>query len=268
MYKLVCKDSVEGILSGIYEAWSGGYPRHEVSLWSGEIQNYELFTEYVVIEENEEYANKVKRTILRLFGMETLEAVYYAIWSDREDKADAVYHMVLCGIEQHIGKNLHMHLADPYIQRVFELTRMVSNEAHHYLGFLRFSELEQGILYAEIEPKHYVIEQLAEHFTDRLPAENWMIYDRRRQLAAIHQCQKGWLLFRKTVALEEQSTEVTHKEAYYRKLWKSFCGHISVTERENPCLQRQNLPLHFRKYMAEFEQSCKDRNRGEYEFRK
>lgn len=254
MYKLICKDTLNGIFSGIYEAWSGGYPRHEVSLLAGEIQNYELFTEYVLIEENEDYSEKVKKTLLRRFGRETLEAIYYAIWSDKEDKADAVYHMILCGIEHNMGKNLHQHLADPYIHRVFELNRMVSNEAHHYLGFLRFSELEKEILYAEIEPKHYIIEPLAEHFADRLPMENWLIYDRKRQLAAIHQAGRKWLLFQETVIFEESGIRITHKEEYYRELWKSFCGHISVTERENLSLQRQNLPLRFRNHMVEFEQ--------------
>lgn len=38
----------------------------------------------------------------------------------------------------------------------------------------------------------------------------------------------------------------------YAALWKVFCQSISVTERENLRVQRQNLPYKYRRYMPEF----------------
>ena len=52
--------------------------------------------------------------------------------------------------------------------------------------FLRFSELENGVLFATIHPKDNVLPYLAEHFTDRLPSENFMIYDATHQSVAVH----------------------------------------------------------------------------------
>ena len=45
------------------------------------------------------------------------------------------------------------HLSHPMVEKVFELSRSVGGEAHNLKGFLRFRELENGVLYAPITPK-------------------------------------------------------------------------------------------------------------------
>ena len=42
--------------------------------------------------------------------------------------------------------------------RLFTLSRATANEAHHLLGFLRFSELENGVLFSTIHPKNNALE--------------------------------------------------------------------------------------------------------------
>jgi hypothetical protein len=42
------------------------------------------------------------------------------------------------------------------------------------------------------------------------------------------------------------------------QMWKAFVESISIKERENEKLQKNNLPLHFRTYMPEFERSKTD----------
>ena len=37
------------------------------------------------------------------------------------------------------------------------------------------------------------------------------------------------------------------------EMWKAFVENISITERENRKLQRNNIPLHFRTYLPEFQ---------------
>ena len=37
------------------------------------------------------------------------------------------------------------------------------------------------------------------------------------------------------------------------QLWKTFVDNISIKERENKKLQQNNIPLHFRTYMPEFQ---------------
>ena len=42
------------------------------------------------------------------------------------------------------------------------------------------------------------------------------------------------------------------EEKEWQKLWKVFVDTIAIKERMNRNLQRQMLPLHFRKFMKEF----------------
>lgn len=47
-----------------------------------------------------------------------------------------------------------------------------------YEEFIRFRELENGILFSEITPKAQILTCVADHFEDRFPLENWIIYDK------------------------------------------------------------------------------------------
>lgn len=256
MFTLICVDSLTGIFSGIFEVWNGRYPKDQVTLKVDRINNYELFMEYVEVEEDEEAAQKVMRTVQRKFGEEVYLDLCYALWSNGEDKANAVYRTVRYGIENHIGNRLLDHQTQPFVNRVYELRRAVWNEAHHYLGFLRFSELEQGFLYGKVEPRFYVLEILAEHFADRLPRENWMIEDLKRGFVILHEVGKPWALLKldeeQKMAIRNLEQKVTQEEHYYSELWRMFCHRISIEARYNPDLQRQNMPLRFRGNMTEF----------------
>lgn len=246
MYALMCEDSINGVFSGIYEAWAGKYNRDEVVLRTGAVCNFELFMGYRQIQEDAEAAQKVANTLRRRFGEETYERICYALWSDGEDKADAVYRMVRYGIEHNCGAGFRNHLTNEAVRRVFELWRAAFNEAHHYLGFLRFSELKNGVLCANISARHQVLEPLAMHFADRLPKENWLICEKNRGLAAVHPAGMDWFLTKEeqisTLSGEKRSTS----DEEFASMWRCFCNSISIEARENLELQKKNFPLRFR----------------------
>ena len=50
----------------------------------------------------------------------------------------------------------------------------------------------------------------------------------------------------------EKIKEMTEKEQNIDNLWKAFFNSVSIKERENKGLQRNNLPLRFRGNMPEF----------------
>ena len=50
----------------------------------------------------------------------------------------------------------------------------------------------------------------------------------------------------------EESKKTSYAESVFVELWKGFFESISIKERENYRLQRQNLPIRFRKNMTEF----------------
>ena len=99
--------------------------------------------------------------------------------------------------------------------------------------FLRFSELENKVLFSRIGPKNYVLPMLALHFSDRLRPERFIIYDEIREKAVIYTPNTGWYILsgEEGKRLEKLSEKSDRKE--YETLWKIFFDSVAIKEREN-----------------------------------
>ena len=169
-------------------------------------------------------------------------------------KADALYRTLLLAFSMEYPDRVLECLGNPYVLYLFELSRSVQNEAHHLLGFLRFKELRSGILFSEIHPKNDVLPILGEHFCDRLPQENFMIYDGTRKLALIHRAGAFDFLIADASALDQNLIQnYSDSELEYQKLWCGFFESITIEARKNPSLQNQNIPKRFQKDTVEFQ---------------
>lgn len=258
----ICEDSLEGIFTGVYDGWAdliacrsteksrpGG---HEDVRLVTSVEEYELFCNYKTVEKDEEKAWKVFRTVCKRLGHETYESLFRAVCSFDQDKADAVYHTIVEGLSGQNGRTVMSHLSNPYVLKVFELDRKVKNEAGRFIEFLRFKELENGVLYAEIEAENRILSMIAPHFSDRLVNENFVIHDCRHMESVIHERQKNWALVTGREIDSDYKRRYGTTEEFYQELFKDFCHTISIKERENVRLQTQMLPLKFRNYMTEF----------------
>lgn len=254
MHVFICENSIDGIFSGVYDAWASRCGHRNVELTTSDAaDNLSLFCEYCQVAPDLEKSAKVARTLTDRLGPEVYHDLCQAISAletpkDRKkemNKADAVYKTIVLAFSLKDGSKVMNYLGEPYVNRVFTLCRSTENEAHHTLGFLRFSELENGILFSRIHPKHQILPLLAEHFTDRLPLENFMIYDAAHKTAAIHKSGKGYILAEVPQADEAYMTNYSGQELEYRKLWIGFFNSIAVEARVNPKLQRQNFPKRF-----------------------
>ncbi len=251
MYIFICEDSLEGILTGVYDACASGLGHRNIHLVSCEPENYELFCEYITVSPSEEKAKKVINTILCRFGRAFYESIYQAAMSGEKqerkkmDKADAIYETVLLALSWGDGQKVLLSLGEPCVYRVFELCRATNREACHHLQFLRFSELGNGVLSATIHPKDHILPFLAEHFSDRLPQENFLIYDETHQLAAVHKALKGYLLVGAQDLDLVKIKQYSKDELEYRKLWLAFFDHIAIDSRRNPSLQMQMIPKRY-----------------------
>ncbi len=249
---LVCEDSLEGIFSGIYEAYRLKLPHEHLHLSLGEDENYRLFSEYRDCPCDEVKAAKVAKTIMNKFGEEAYLSICRALASPESDKAEAIYKTVVAGLQMRNPQELMGNLANPYVLRVFELARFTANEAHFHVEFIRFRELENGILYAPIGPKNNLITFVAPHFADRLPLENFVIHDEVRQIFALHPAKQDWYLVHGEEGFELQNHTFSEGEKKYSELFCHFFHTIAIKERTNCNLQRNMLPLRYRDYMTEF----------------
>lgn len=245
----LCEDSPDGIFSGVYDAWASRLPHELVELRTSEPENRELFCEYRRLERSQEKAEKVRRTMRRTLGERGYEELCFACASAEPDRGTAVFGSISAALRQ--GCTL-ANQRNPQIRRVYELQKNVGGEYHHYLGFLRFSMLPDGVLFSVIEPRNHMLGLLAGHFGDRLSGEDFLIYDKGRGQLLCHPKRQGCTLY-EDVRPDERKLGLLHEaQEDYEALFTAFCESIAVRERRNEKLQRQMLPLRFRGHMVEF----------------
>ena len=267
-----CEDSVDGIFTAVYDAWDSGLGLRNVTVQTGENQNYQLFADYREVETDHDKAAKVANTIRDKMGIEDYEILYQAALSHSLDKGEAIFGTMVLGLAVLRQKNITRNLREACVMRVFELARAVQTEAHHYRMFVRFRELdgpkryhedciparqmeadwEQGIMFCEIEPKHQVLALLGDHFSDRFPGMNFMIYDRTHRECLVHRARMRWVILQDVTLEEEMVHRYSEKEREYARLWKGFVNSIAIEERKNPRCQMNFMPKKYWKYMTEF----------------
>ena len=257
---LICEDSLEGIFTGIYEAYALRESHERVHLQIGEEENLRLFAHYMHISPDPVKTDKVAETLKKRLGESAYHALCCAAASCHMDKGEAVYKTVVDALTAGSGRRVMENLRNPYVTRCFELARFTSNEAHLETEFLRFQELaptgtsEQSVLFSKIGPKNNVVPFIMPHFADRLSIENFMIYDENRKLFGVHPARETWYLVSagEDFALQELSWSET--EERYQELFRAFHKTIGIKSRENKALQRQMCAYRYQDYMVEFEQ--------------
>ncbi len=243
----LCEDTADGIFTGIYKAWEMGTSRTGIAVKG--LGTLNLFDSYCDTVTDSHLACKVASSIQKKLSMDIYSWCYHVVLSDVTDKGQLLYEFLQKAFR--IGPSIVNYLQDPTVNRVFTITNTVSKEVHHYLGFVQFEELNNGVLISRINPKSNVIPLIATHFADRLHCENWIILDTNRDIAAVHSAERGYCI---TYELNEAKllnfAPLSANEARYKELWKNFFSSIAISERYNPELQRNLLPLRYRRYMT------------------
>lgn len=254
-YKIyLCENSIDGIFTAIYLAWSSGYGHSNVKIEEqcekNNYSNMQLFSDYIPVETDFDKAVKVSRTIKNKISTEAYEMVCRVALSNYQGKGDLIYRFLILGF--HIGRNVVDHLSNDVVNRIFKLNRKVNYEVHHFLGFIRFSQQENGVLSSIIHPKNNILTLITPHFTDRLPMERFVIFDKNRYICSLHIPGKPWVIAEIPSVDSLYSEKILDDGDEYKDLWKIFFDNIAIKERINPKLQRNNLPIRFRKDMTEF----------------
>lgn len=248
---LQCEDSLEGILTAIYDAFveknkMQEYQDGDISIEIGENHTMSLFARQIAVVTDLDKAQKTLLSIQRKISYHAYKRVLSALCHYDPDRGNAVLGFLIKGFP--MGAQVVNALADPYVMRVMELARKVDNESHLFCGFVRFFDLGK-FLYGEIEPKCHVLPQIMEHFADRYPNEHYVIYDKKRHVALIH-LAFGDSFF---VSGDEWNIDLSTHEDYFEQLWSQYFKTIAIEERYNPRCQNNLIPKWYRKNMVEFQ---------------
>ena len=247
---LLCEDSLEGILSAVYEAFvqkkrMPSFRDGDISISIGEEYNQTLFSTELLVETDLDKAYKTLSAIQRQISFRAYRQVLSALCHFAPDRGDAVFGFLIRGFA--MGSRVTEDYANPYVMRVMEFSRKADNEAHNFCGFLRFHDMGR-FLYGEMEPKCNILPLIKDHFEDRYPNEHYMIFDQKRKYALLHRAY-GESIFIKSEELQ------IHMEGYeddFEKLWKGYFENIAIEARRNPRCQNTLLPKWYRKNMVEF----------------
>ncbi len=249
MTVFVCGREPEDIFCGIYDAWMSRLGHDHVRL-EFEGCDRELFCEYRQVETTAEKAGKVTDSIRKKISQEVYEASYKAALSREKDRADKLYRFLVYAFWA--GNRVMDMLQIPAVNEVFSMNRHLNRELDHMLGFTRFSQTKEGVLFSEIAPENDLVVLMASHFADRMPMENWMIYDCKRNKAAVHRAGGGWGIVRAEKSQWQTRLHKEKEEEMFERLWKTFHQTIAIKERENEACQKNHLPLRYRSYMTEW----------------
>lgn len=247
----ICTDTITGLYSALHDAWKESRDKDAGVETKGKVQQ-QLFCEYHTVAESGQKAGRLERMIKRYLGYSTYGDIYHALLSEEEDKGTAVFRMMQESRNIRDSYKIMDHLGNPDVAKVFAMSRSVSNEAHMYQEFIRFRELENGILFSEITPKAQILTCVADHFADRFPLENWVIYDRSHQTFLVHKAGGSWGLVWGENLNAEAVENVSEKEKEYQRLFKGFFESVSISERKNPKCQQNHLPLRYREGLPEW----------------
>lgn len=252
----VCSDSIEGIFSAIYDIYNdvGAHKttHDNCKIITGEIGNFELFSEYVDVPTDKDKALKVTRTICDHFGFQAYEFFLYAAACNDDNKATAIYKSIVTGFRTKAGFKLINMWTDHNVATVLELSRKARNEFGSWREFLQFHELNNGVLFSRIGPTCDILMFLATHFENRFPNENFMIYDDIRDKYLIHEKQKKCVLVIGDGKNPDEESLYSDSDRMYDDLFKVFTSTIAIKERQNLKLQQQLMPLRIQKYKIEF----------------
>ena len=245
-----CEDSLEGILTAIFDAFveknkMQEYHDGDIAIVIGENHTLSLFAQQMQVETDLDKAQKTLLSIQKKISYLAYKKVLSALCHFDADRGNVVLGFLVKGFP--MGARVLEDMADPYVMRVIELSRKVDNESHMFLGLVRFFDLGK-FMYAEIEPKCHVLPQIMEHFADRYPNEHYVIYDKKRHVALIH-LAFGNSFF---VSGDEWNIDLSQHEDYFERLWSQYFKTIAIEERYNPRCQNNLIPKWYRKHMPEF----------------
>ncbi|MDD3403407.1 MAG: TIGR03915 family putative DNA repair protein [Hespellia sp.] len=246
-----CEDTLESILTCIYDAWGSGLGQQNLRLLVEPVVELELFCEYRHVDADSDKVNKVISSIQKKISTYAYQMIYRCAMSPSPQKADIIYRFLLYGF--HYGRSITDMIQIPAVTAIFEVNRAVGNEAHYFREFVRFLSMKGNVLVSHIEPKSNVLTFIAPHFQDRMPSENWMIIDDNRKSAVIHPSDQDYYLTALTDDEFIRLHDLEDTSDPFIGLWKEFFDTIAITARKNTRCQRNLIPIWYRKHTPEFQ---------------
>lgn len=244
--------SFEGLLTAVFDAYSRKtFP--DVLL--AEEEPLPLFyDEAVTVYTDADKADRVWKGLRKRVSPYALSYITTAWLSELPQIDGLLFRYIRKALNS--PQSVELNFGDPDILEVSKICKKVSQERHRAIQFARFQKAADGIFFGAFEPVYNILPLAIGYFKDRFAFQKWLVYDMIREygyyfdLSEVTEVRfdakgshllSGWL-----------SDEIrAHDEEQFQQLWKAYFQSITIRERVNPKLHRQNMPARFWKFMPE-----------------
>lgn len=152
--------------------------------------------------------------------------------------------------------SIELNFGDPDVLEMSKISKKVSHERLRVIQFARFQKASDDTYFAAMEPIYNVLPLAIDYFQDRFADQKWILYDLKRQYGFYYDMETTTeIRFEDKAAhlltgkLDEEL--MAGDEKVFQKLWQTYFKSISIKERANPRLHRQNMPARFWKHLTE-----------------
>ena len=186
-------------------------------------------------------------SFIESIGANNFKIIFYTFLSNNINKDLIIYYFYLNALKY---KDYIIYMRNlKCVSESLKIAKYVKHEAHKFKGFVRFKELENNVLYAEIEPTNDVLYIISKHFELRLKNEYWIIKDMKRNKLSVYDKNNFFIISGDNFKLFNNN--LSEEELDIEKLWKEFYKTIGIETRKNDRCRMNFMPKKYWKYIIE-----------------
>ena len=143
-------------------------------------------------------------------------------------------------------QSIRTRLALPEVFEAQQQIKKLNLEIHRMHGFIRFTEAENGLLYAPFSPDNDICDLLVPHFRARLGEYAFVLHDVKRKKASFCDGETSFL-----APLEKAEIFLSASETQWQDLFKRYYKAVNIPERERLTQMRGYMPKRYWKFLTE-----------------
>lgn len=179
-------------------------------------------------------------------------------WLSELPESDLIIFRYICKVFKS-NYSIETDFGDPDVLAIHDIAKKVNKEKHHIQQFVRFNAIknptsDEKIYFAVIDPIYNALPLTTRFFKDRYADQKWAIYDEKRQYGYFYDLEKlEKISLNDDLIINNKINQdyLTDDEKLFQTMWYRYCNALTIKERINPKLQRQNMPRRFWQHLPE-----------------
>lgn len=182
-------------------------------------------------------------------------------WLSELPESDLIIFRYICKVFKS-NYSIETDFGDLDVLAIHDIAKKVNKEKHHIQQFVRFNAIknptsDEKIYFAVIGPIYNALPLTTRFFKDRYADQKWAIYDEKRQYGYFYDLEKlEKISLNDDLIVNNKINQdyLTDDEKVFQTMWYRYCNALTIKERINPKLQRQNMPRRFWQHLPEMQE--------------